>query len=81
MIDLRNRHSALFLMSTDIGRMLDHIAIALVTQDMMCGVNLEFLHCMMSTNIITIHIVLMLHKAFLIHSPGIWSHKCWFAGP
>ena len=31
-INLRNRNSTIFLMSTDIGRMLDHISIALVQQ-------------------------------------------------
>ena len=31
-LTLRNRHSAVFLMSTDIGRMLDHIALALIQQ-------------------------------------------------
>ena len=33
-INMRNRHSPVFLMGTDVGRMLDHIAISLVHQAM-----------------------------------------------
>ena len=31
-LNLRNRHSAIFLLSTDLGRMLDHISIGLIHQ-------------------------------------------------
>ena len=31
-LNMRNRHSPVFLMSTDVGRLLDHIAISLVHQ-------------------------------------------------
>ena len=33
---MRNRHSPVFLMATDVGRMLDDIAISLVHQVMLC---------------------------------------------